>query len=154
MNSLWKAALKQTGSPLERVFSSASRSWLDILSVERNKVAGIRDARVHHGAMNHPAGYATEGGPIHLLIRQSSIGKEHSDCRTGETIRDAVIHSSDVVSDLVVATKGFFLFLDQIVRVASAKNPALIPDGGAYSKSGYVLAFGPPDFLCSVLPAV
>jgi hypothetical protein len=154
MNELWNNALQQPGSPLGRVFSSTRRAWFDILSAARSKVAGIRDARFHHGAMNSPVGQSVGSGPISVVIQQWSLGKERVGHFPAETFRDSVVHSHDVVSDLIASTFGFFSFLDHIVREAAAQNPALSPIRKAYSKLGYVPAFGPSDFLSSVLPAV
>ena len=154
INSLWNDALKQTGSPLERVFRSRSRAWLNTLSSARGEVAGIRDARIHHGAWFVPIGSQVGYGQYSITIGQASIGKELPGYRPGETIRDSVDHSRDVVSDLVASTAGFFSFLDDVVRMAAAQNPALNPVRKNYSKLGYVLAFGPSDFLGSVLPVV
>jgi hypothetical protein len=88
------------------------------------------------------------------VIQQWSIGKERVGHLPGETFRDSVVHSRDVISDLVASTFGFFAFLDHVVREAAAQNPALSPIPKAYSKLRYVPAFGPSDFLTSVLPAV
>jgi hypothetical protein len=154
MNNLWNNALKQTGSPLERVFRSRSRAWLNTLSSARGEVAGIRDARIHHGAWFVPIGSEVGHGQYRITILQSSIGKEGPGYRPGETIRDLVDHSRDVVSDLVASTAGFFSFLDDVVRMAAEQNPALNPVRKNYSKLGYREVFGPSDFLSSVLPAV
>jgi hypothetical protein len=85
---------------------------------------------------------------------QSSIGKEGPGYHLCEIIRDSVAHSRDVISDLVASTAGFFSFLDDVVRMAAAQNPALNPVRKNYSKLGYVEVFGPSDFLGSVLPVV
>jgi hypothetical protein len=154
MNKLWNDALQQAGSPLGRVFSSTSRAWFDILSAARSKVAGIRDARIHHGAMNLPVGQSVGAGPISVLIQQWSVGKEQVGHLPGETFRDAVVHSRDAISDVVASTFGFFSFMDHVVREAAAQNSALSPVRKAYSKLGYVLAYGPSDFLSSVLPTL
>jgi len=154
INSLWNDALKQTGSTLERVFRSSPRDWLKILSAARGEVAGIRDARVHHGAWFVPIGTEVGHGQCCITIMQSSIGKKGPGYHPGETNWDSVAHSRDVVSDLVASTAGFFSFLDDVVRMAAAQNPALNPVRKNYSKLGHVLVFGPSDFLGSVLPAV
>jgi hypothetical protein len=154
MNSLWNDALKQIGNPLERVFRSRSRTWLNTLSSARGEVAGIRDARIHHGAWFVPIGSEAGHGQYRITIVQSSIGKEGPGYHLCEIIRDSVAHSRDVISDLVASTAGFFSFLDDVVRMAAAQNPALNPVRKNYSKLGYVEVFGPSDFLGSVLPVV
>ncbi len=154
MNSLWNNALQQPDTPLGRLFNSAPRDWLDILSAARNRTAGIRDSRVHHGALNSVMGHAVGEESFRAVVSQWSVGKERDGDRAGETIRDSVLHSDDAVSDLIASTAGLFSFLDKVVRKAALQNHALSPVREAYSKAGYALAFGPSTFLTSMLPAV
>lgn len=87
MNTLWNNALRRAGSPLERVFRSTPRTWLDILSAPRSEIAGIRDARFHHGAYNVPVGHAKGDEPIGLVIQQASVGEERLGFHPGKTFR-------------------------------------------------------------------
>jgi hypothetical protein len=155
INKLWNEALQHPATPLGRLFVATPRSWLDILSKEqKNPLAGIRDARVHHGAWNSPNGHAAGDGPFRVVIEQASTGMQRAGDRRGESITDAKLHSRDMVADLAAATSGFFSFLDHVIRETAAQNAALNPLRGSYSKLGYALSFGPSAFLTSVLPTV
>jgi hypothetical protein len=151
INKLWDHS-RDSGSTLESLFISTPRDWLKILSAKRNEIAGIRDARFHHGAWNAPIGSQVGEGPLRILVSQSSVGEERPGNRPGETIMDSVVHSRDLIADLRAATDGFFSFLDHVVREAVTRDPVLNPARESYSQSGYVLAFGPSDFLGSILP--
>jgi hypothetical protein len=146
LREVQKHAKKHPQTSLGELFSASSMGWFEILArvvaSGSGSREGIRDARLHRGAVITPGAIQSQlegGSPSSWQF----MGQLHSTQGS---------HSLDLVNDLRNVLRGLFGFMDRAVRRASDLDPELAPTGRAWDHSGLVRIFGPSEFITSMVP--
>ncbi len=144
--------IKQNTSETSRYyqrFTGCDMGWFvrlagdEEMGVEGNNAAfGLRDVRMHHGAIQWVFGTQTTSEGISTPWSASvALGGEKQ-------------YSQDLIRDLRLICSGLLGFLDHLSREAGQLDERLDLRDGAICPAGLVPVFGETGFLKSVLPLV
>ena len=144
---LVKFATADPSTPIGTLIAKRPTEWFDILARhvkpdDPDSLPGVRDARIHRGAVNSLGAAALAPGANFPTDWKVTMNQSSWDG----------LNSTDLIGDLAKVVDGLFSFLDDVTRASLVRHPALLGQAVEWSERNAYLVLAPSNFLKHLIP--